>query len=184
MDQFSRTVLGYHGCEPDFAEALLRGEISISEWKPSQNDWDWLGHGIYFWEYAPERAKDWGRGGAVVGAIIQTGQCLDLTDVPSTRRLAKQFDLVRANYEARGVALPENRGMRGDLDCMIINDLVASTSLLGRSLETIRCPFLEGEPAYPGSRIRQALHVQLVVRNHANILGIFRPNIKLDGGAS
>ena len=56
MDRFARTVLGYHGCDPAFAEKLLSGEVPINDWKPSTNDYDWLGHGIYFWEYAPERA--------------------------------------------------------------------------------------------------------------------------------
>ena len=38
MDPFARTVLGYHGCAPDFAEALIRGEVAIADWKPGAND--------------------------------------------------------------------------------------------------------------------------------------------------
>jgi len=177
MDQFARTVLGYHGCAADFAEALIRGEVAIADWQPSQNEWDWLGHGIYFWEYAPERARDWMGAGGVVGAIVQIGNCLDFTDVSATRLLAGEYDRVRTSHEEAGLVLPENRGLRGDLDCLVINRLVASIEPTGLSIETLRCPFLEGEPAYPGSRVRLESHVQLVVRTHANILGVFRPNL-------
>ena len=87
MDRFSRIVLGYHGCVPEFAEAILRGELPLSEWQPSQNPYDWLGHGFYFWEYAPARARAWGEGG-LIGAVIQLGRCLDLTDTRYTDLLA------------------------------------------------------------------------------------------------
>ena len=69
-----------HGCRPDFAEALIRGEVAIADWQPSPNDWDWLGHGIGFWQSASERARDWSRASGVVGAIIPLGECHDFTD--------------------------------------------------------------------------------------------------------
>ena len=182
LDAFARTVLGYHGCRPDFAEALIRGEVPVAAWAPSQNDWDWLGHGIYFWEYAPERARDWMGAGGVVGAIIQLGNCLDFTDVTATRLLQRQYQDEAAKYRQSGHALPVNRGLRGDLDCLMINQMVASLEQLGQPIETLRSPFLEGHPVYPGSRIRLESHVQLVVRTHRNILGVFRPNLVITGG--
>lgn len=48
MNQFARTVFGYHGCDAEFARQILAGEVEISQWTASQNAWDWLGHGIYF----------------------------------------------------------------------------------------------------------------------------------------
>lgn len=48
----SSFVLGYHGCDADVAEKLLKKE----KFRPSQNLYDWLGHGIYFWEANPQRA--------------------------------------------------------------------------------------------------------------------------------
>ena len=80
---FPRIVLGYHGCTAEFAEAILRGEVAIRDWLPSMNPYDWLGHGIYFWEYAPERARAWEEGDAI-GAMIQLGRCLDPTDIRYT----------------------------------------------------------------------------------------------------
>jgi len=59
MNQFSRIVLGFHGCVPQYGDALIGGEVSIADWKFSENPYDWLGHGIYFWEFGPQRAKAW-----------------------------------------------------------------------------------------------------------------------------
>src|SRR4051812_47548247 len=49
----SRTVIGYHGCRKDFARALVAGTLEVANWRPSRNNYDWLGEGIYFWEHAP-----------------------------------------------------------------------------------------------------------------------------------
>ena len=57
----SRIVVGYHGCEEEFARDLLLENVKIPKWKPSRNSWDWLGHGIYFWEHTPARALRWAR---------------------------------------------------------------------------------------------------------------------------
>lgn len=47
---------------------------------------------------------------------------------------------------------------------------------VGFRFRTVRCPFLEGESAFPGSRILKESHVQIAVRDTACILGVFRPN--------
>ncbi len=176
MDRFARIVLGYHGCEPAFAEALLRGETRIEEWQPSQNPYDWLGHGIYFWEFAPHRARTWGGKGGVVGAVIQLGTCLDLTDVWNTDLLREEYRVVRRELRHRGLAMPKNKGKRRDLDCLIINRLINSTDDQIR-FQTVRCPFLEGRRAFPGSGIFTESHIQITVQDKKCILGVFRPNL-------
>jgi hypothetical protein len=40
----STFVLGYHGCDRVVGERLLRG----TPFRPSDNEYDWLGPGIYF----------------------------------------------------------------------------------------------------------------------------------------
>ena len=176
MNRFARTVLGYHGCHPEFARDMISGESDTDNWLPSENVYEWLGNGIYFWEYGPERAFDYDNRGDAIGAIIQLGNCLDLTDIGATRLLARQYELLKVDYQRRGIALPKNRGMRGDLDCLVINELVAAT---GNVFDTVRCPFLEGNLAYPDSRIYSQSHVQIAVRNPAAILGVFRPTPRL-----
>jgi hypothetical protein len=40
-------VLGFHGCDEQVARKVLTGEELL---KSSANNYDWLGHGIYFYE--------------------------------------------------------------------------------------------------------------------------------------
>jgi hypothetical protein len=177
MDRFSRIVLGYHGCEPSFAEGLLRGETPVEEWQPSQNPYDWLGHGIYFWEFAPHRARIWAGKGGVIGAVLQLGLCLDLTDVKNTDLLREEYRSVRRSRKQQGLAMPRNGDKRRDLDCLIINELVVSAEDDQITFQTVRCPFLEGQRAFPGSGIRRESHIQIAVRDSSCILGVFRPNL-------
>ena len=82
----SSFVLAFHGCDKSVGDRLVNGE----PFKASDNEFDWLGPGIYFWEnnwqrgleFATEHMK---RKGSkitvpfVVGAVIDLGSCLDLT---------------------------------------------------------------------------------------------------------
>jgi hypothetical protein len=53
---YQRTVIAYHGCDESVARrVLLDGE----KLEASENDYDWLGHGIYFWEHGKQRALEW-----------------------------------------------------------------------------------------------------------------------------
>ena len=60
--------------------------------KPSNNSYDWLGHGVYFWENNEQRAFQFAQEASkrtsssikepfVIGAVIDLGYCLDLTDM-------------------------------------------------------------------------------------------------------
>ena len=49
-------VLGFHGCDESVAELVLSGDASL---KKSENAYDWLGGGIYFWESSPERTLNY-----------------------------------------------------------------------------------------------------------------------------
>lgn len=78
-------MLGYHGCDASIAERVFRGKDTI---RPSNNDYDWLGSGSYFWEGDPERAMAWAKEqtglgrlkkAAVIGAVIDLGNCLNLS---------------------------------------------------------------------------------------------------------
>lgn len=110
--KYDRTIIAYHGCDAGIAERLLRGE----GFRMSQNDYDWLGEGIYFWEYGADRAMkfalDQQRRGkvatpAIVGALIQLGQCFDLMDTRFTGELPFAFEMLQKLYEEKGRPLPE-----------------------------------------------------------------------------
>src|SRR5437660_11570950 len=118
MEPFARIVLGYHGCTEEFARDLLLGTKTVREWSPSTNDWDWLGHGIYYWEHSPERAFRWAQENftprgvvpGVIGAVIQLGRCFDLLNEAITSILAQSYEELARAYHERGIPLPENRG--------------------------------------------------------------------------
>jgi hypothetical protein len=188
MDPFSRIVIGYHGCTAAFARDLLVGKKPISEWRPSANDWDWLGNGIYFWEHAPERALRWARerfrtrrqSPAFLGAYIQLGRCFDLLNEAITALLGETYDRLVPALRAAGRPLPQNRGREGklrELDCLIVNTCIDGLRESGTEYDTVRAGFLEGEPVYPTAAFSRESHIQVAVRNSACMLGVFRPNM-------
>jgi hypothetical protein len=160
----------------------------ISEWKPSKNQWDWLGHGIYFWEHSPKRALRWAKerfrsaqgGPDVVGAIIQLGACFDLLDEDVTEALADAYSHLSNVYQQLGRTLPRNRGTdwkRRELDCLALNYCLGYQKAQNVAYDSVRGAFLEGEPVFPGAGIRHESHIQIAVRNPDCILGVFRPNL-------
>lgn len=81
-------VIGFHGCDRKIVDKVVSGRDNL---KASQNAWDWLGHGIYFWEDSRGRALHWAKEEAkeraskikkpaVLGAVIDLGNCLNLAD--------------------------------------------------------------------------------------------------------
>jgi hypothetical protein len=189
MDPFARIVVCYHACPQAFAKEVLLGRMPFNCWLPSGNEWDWLGHGIYFWEHAPERALRWARERfrgrqkpAVLGAYAQLGRCFDLLNEAITALLTDSYERVAQTFAAEGRPLPENRGRerkRRDLDCYVINHCLAELHEQGIEYDTVRGAFLEGLPAYPGAGFFRESHLQIAVRNSACILGTFRANIAI-----
>jgi hypothetical protein len=188
MNQFARIVIGYHGCRADFARELLLGAKPVRDWKPSTNDWDWLGHGIYFWEHSPERALRWaqeqgqrhGYAPGVVGAVIQLGRCFDLLNEAITQLLAQTYQVLAQVFADKKAPLPQNRGPGlkvRELDCLVMNDCLRRLLVKGVEYDTVRGAFLEGDPVYPGAGFSREGHVQVAVRNPACLLGVFLPNL-------
>ena len=183
---YQRFVFGYHGCDASVADqAVLTGK----HLSPSENDYDWLGKGIYFWEHGPERAMEWAqekkkRGEikkpAVVGALIHLGNCFDLLDIRSTSILAGAFEMLRNVLLADGQQIPENSGgldqLKRKRDCAVLNFLMKNFEETGISHQTVRGLFTEGPCAFDGSGIRLKSHIQIAVRDPACILGYFRPS--------
>lgn len=184
--KYDRIVIAYHGCDVVTAESLLRG----APFKKSQNDYDWLGEGIYFWEYGADRAlrfaQDQKRRGkvttpAIVGALIQLGRCFDLMDTRFTEELPVAFELLKDLHAQAGKPLPENGGKTPDKllrrrDRAVLNFYLTSLASTTQ-YDTVRCGFVEGPPAFEGSGIRHRSHVQIAVRNPACVVGVFRPTI-------
>jgi hypothetical protein len=186
--KYDRTVIAYHGCDAETAERLLGGE----SFKKSQNGYDWLGEGIYFWEYGADRALKFAhdqkkRGKvqrpAIVGALVQLGRCFDLMDTRFTEELPFAFDTLKKLHEEHARPLPENAGKTPDKllrhrDCAVLNFYLGwLVQHRGVAFDTVRCGFVEGPPAFEGSGIRHRSHVQIAVRNPACVVGVFRPTM-------
>jgi len=188
-----RIVVGYHGCDSAVAESVLTGEDRL---KPSANAYDWLGRGVYFWEHGPQRAYDWAiehsrRGGvkirnpSVLAAKINLGVCFDLLDTANTRLLGRWYAKFRDFARQKGLQMPRNRdaagSRRGDKvlryrDCAVIDYSLSSLAdEEDITYQTVRGVFLEGEPAFPGSKIALKSHIQIAVKDLACIVAIFEP---------
>lgn len=175
-------VLGYHGCSKAVGEKVLAGE----PFRASDNDYDWLGPGVYFWESNPERALEWAKrrsgkpdDGFVVGAVIELGYCLDLTTQSASEALRRSFDRLKAATDKAGVKLPSNSAdpdqLRRNLDCAVIRTLHQTLAdQKTHPLDTVKGIFVEGSPLYPGAAIRARTHCQIAVRNPDCIKGVFR----------
>ena len=127
-------LVGYHGCDRATAEKVLNNKTHLKE---SDNSYDWLGPGIYFWVDSPERGYDWAvsqstRNGSrikdpyIVGAFIHPGLCLNLTDYGVMDEIKGAFDIFQNLSEVAGSPLPENKRqdegvfLQRHLDCAVI----------------------------------------------------------------
>ena len=71
-EKLPNLVIGFHGCSKSNWRNVIQNQ---DELKASNNLYDWLGNGIYFWENNLARAWEWARrryedDAAVVGAVI------------------------------------------------------------------------------------------------------------------
>lgn len=180
FEDYHRTIIGYHGTTRRTAEALVRHE---EEFKPSENKDDWLGHGIYFWEYAPQQAWTWAKRRykdepdvAVLGAMIRLGNCLDLLEPANAKEVRKSHKQLERDTEAAGEKLPKNYNAKKPLDCAVFEYAATQCKDAGQPLDTIRgvyVPTGSKDRLWERSWLYQEAHIQLCVRNPAAILGVW-----------
>ncbi len=187
-------AFGFHGCDIKVGESVLGGKTQL---RKSNNEYDWLGHGIYFWESNPERALEYAkllkeqppRSQAevktpfVIGAVIELGNCLDLLESESLKILKAGYELLHDVAHDKDFSLPANKpiGEEKDLllrplDCLVIefvNKLMKETK--EGEYDTVRGAFFEGEDLYPNAGFKEKNHIQICVRNPKCIKGYFRP---------
>lgn len=182
LQSYQRLIIGYHGCDARVADQVIRTGGIL---QPSENEYDWLGSGIYFWEFGPERAMEWAnehhREPAVVGALIQLGTCFDLLDRRNTAILGPAFEEYRHEMQHQGKDLPVNWSgpdqLRRNRDCAFLNWMLKFfDKASAMRFQTVRGVFQEGGPAFHGSGIHAKSHIQVAVRDPACILGYFKPS--------
>ena len=112
-------IIGYHGCDRAVGEKVLSGAEHL---RLSENDYDWLGSGIYFWENSATRAMEWAeevsknpklssakiRTPFVVGAVIAPGNCLDLLETDAIRIVESSYRRFAETMAALNAPMPKN----------------------------------------------------------------------------
>jgi hypothetical protein len=156
----------------------------------STKSYDWLGHGVYFWENDPARGLEWAASGKkngkiekpdVVGAIVDLGRCLDLTTQTGLQEVQLAHSVYKNLMHEAGLPMATNhmgkdRVLR-DLDCAVIETLHQMREDQGlATYGSIRAAFPEDEPLYADAGFRAKNHIQLCILNEAKcIKGYFRP---------
>jgi hypothetical protein len=191
-------IIGFHGCDETVAEKILAGQDTL---RKSTNSYDWLGHGIYFWENNPQRALEYAESikayparckekitkPAVIGAIINLGHCLNLLDAKYLQHVREAYHLLHLASQTANQKLPQNKNIKDSkdlllrpLDCMVIEEVHRIREALkgeGReayTFDTVRAVFVEGDELYENSGFRDKNHLQVCVRNPNCIKGYFR----------
>lgn len=184
MDRLvSSFILGYQGCDKSVADRLVKGTLSF---KPSNNDYDWLGPGIYFWEANPRRGLEFARelesrregniqNPAVVGAVIELGLCLDLTSNAGIEHFVDAYKQIEAI--SKKAEMPRNSQdlLQRKLDCAVIKKVHEMREEDGKPpINTVRGVFIEGKPVFCGSGVYEKTHIQIAVRDLDCIKGVFQ----------
>jgi len=179
-------VLGFHGCDQSVFEKVLNGKEGL---EASINIYDWLGHGIYFWESNPKRAYEYAyelknrkgiiKNVAVIGAIIDLGHCLNLMESTSLQTVKQGYDSLVEIFNNTNVEIPKNRNIGSSMDLLLRNldcAVIETVHELGnKKFDTVRGLFIEGKELYPNAGFREKNHIQICVRNPNCIKGYFKP---------
>ena len=187
-------VYGFHGCDERTKEAVLHGKKELIV---SKNNYDWLGSGIYFWEQNAARAMEFAQLSrdnpskrytsrpiehpAVLGAVIDLGNCLNLMDSRCTPDLRRAHDFYSAYCRHVNIEPRKNKGPLRELDNMVLETLHFLNRTEQRpEYDTVRGLFIEGDQSYPGAGFYEHTHIQLCVRNIDCIKAFFHPRDKSD----
>lgn len=192
-------VLGFHGCDQKVGEAVLKG--TPKHLAASENAYDWLGNGIYFWENDPRRAHEFAEEAMkrpvskgkikkpfVIGAVIDLGLCLNLLERECLEEVSVAYQELEKMFTAAGAPMPGNKGPeravrfldRAVLETVHLlrrraNETPGPTLGKHPPYDSVRGAFLEGGEAYPNAGFFSKNHIQIAIRNPACIKGYFRP---------
>ena len=188
-------VLGFHGCDATIRDRIICGEDTL---KPSDNSYDWLGNGIYFWENDYNRALEFSHFlkenpphnkkqkinvPAVIGAVLDLGFCMDLLDSENLHILEEGYRMLKDMEKQYGFEIPENVPLEKDgdlvkrnLDCAVIEVIHQHRKKTGLpGYDSVRAVFFEGKELYPNAGFREKNHIQIAIRNPNCIKGYFIP---------
>jgi hypothetical protein len=185
-------IYGFHGLDKDIAIKILNKEL---DFKPSNNAYDWLGNGIYFWENNFSRAKEYAiedskrinsniKKPFVLGTVIDLGNCLDLLEQQNLEFLKWSYSKFEKSLDAKNKKLPKNSSFnhefdfdfkKRELDCAVIRYAHKLAKEEGMEFDSVRAGFWEGTELYKGAGFKEKNHIQLAILNPNCIKGVFLP---------
>ncbi|MBE2180318.1 MAG: hypothetical protein IAE97_07590 [Chthoniobacterales bacterium] len=118
---------------------------------------------------------------ALLGAIIDLGNCLNLIDSDHLRLVKAAHAAYLELCETSESPPAQNKGH--DLRQRYLDRAVFETlhRLRGReekpAFDTVRAFFVEGQPLYENAGLRDLDHIQICVRNPRSIVGYFLPRV-------
>ncbi len=192
--QRTSLIIGFHGCDESVRDALVN---SKNAFKKSENTYDWLGHGMYFWDNDLDRALEFAqykqenpkagnypiRKPAVVGAVISLGLCLDLMSSKSLQLLKAGYTTLCSDLSNSGLVIPQNKPLKDGADLVFRNLDCAVIEMLHQYREknnlppfdSVRGVFWEGNDLYENAGFKEKNHIQICIRNPNCIKGFFIP---------
>lgn len=189
-------IFGFYGCDEEVRDKVVSKKGEVLEF--SDNDYDWLGSGIYFWENNYNRAFEFAtylsknpphnkkqkiKNPSVLGAVIDLGACLDLLDSKYLSLLKIGYQILKKSNETYMKKNPKNLPLKenGDLlirylDCAVIetiHQLNEDRNL--KEFDSVRGVFFEGIELYQNAGFKENNHIQIAIRNPNCIKGYFVP---------
>jgi hypothetical protein len=192
-------VLAYHGCDITTRDQLVSGRLAHLD--KSENQYDWLGPGVYFFEDDHQRALMFANAShqaperrytarpiatpAVVGAILQVQEWLDMTTQDGIQEFAQASVALAEHYAETGKPIPVNSRVDDEDNDILLrrldNAVFTYIHILRESDESlsefqaVRAAFHQGREIVPLSGFHISTHVQIALRDPACVKGWFLP---------
>ncbi|MCC6546084.1 hypothetical protein IT570_02860 [Candidatus Sumerlaeota bacterium] len=146
---WNRYVVAYHGCGKHLAQQVVTGKKKLLA---SKNEYDWLGHDLYFWEHSAERASHCAKyetrsqtqNPAVIGAVIDLGNCLNLMEANALSPVEENSrkDITPCERLHQPVAKNSGKDFKArHLDCAVFETCIPFGNLKDSRHSTPFAPF-------------------------------------------
>lgn len=188
-------IIGFHGCDKTVRDEVVSNPGAVL--RPSENEYDWLGNGVYFWENNYERALQYAKDlcdypikshrpktqPSVLSAVLDLGHCLDFPDSGYLILLKTGYEYLNELHSIHGQEIPKNKPtdyqadlLLKNLDCAVIETIqqfYKDNNI--NEFDSVRGVFFEGKDIYPNAGFKEKNHIQIAIRNPNCIKGFFVP---------
>lgn len=193
-------ILAYHGCDITIRDDLVSGRMH--ELELSNNRYDWLGPGVYFFEHDAQRAFMFANTAAkhperlftkqpiatpsAVGAILQLQSILDMNTQEGIEEYALAYVRMAEFLRHKGEPLPQNSQAYDDdkdiiyraLDRAVfgyIHSIRALANPVQVAFQAVRSAFPQGDALAPSSAFKNNSHIQIALLDSSCVRGWFLP---------